>query len=119
MIVQTFGDMARVKQYPHYLFVETPTESTPDANGDYSESTIELTFVSKCREESDGRGNEYDSGNGTFVKSSAVIQCPKSCPAIAKGAKVFVSNDDECTDIRISGMVLNCDKAQLHTRVWL
>lgn len=111
--------MAHVKQYPHYLFKETPSESQPDENGDYEESTIELTFVSMCREETAGRGDEYNSGNGTFVKATAVIQCPKSCPAIEKGAKVYVSNDAECTDIRISGMVLNCDKGQLHTRVWL
>ena len=111
--------MARVKQYPHYLFVETPAESVKDENGDYSNSNVGHEFLSMCREETAGRGDEYDSGNGTFIKATAVIQCPKTCPAIAKGATIIVANDAECTDVRISGKVLNCDKAQLHTRVWL
>ena len=111
--------MARVKQYPHFLFVETPAESVQDENGDWTESATERVFLSTCREESNGNGQEYDTGGGTYVKSTSVIQCPKSCPKVAKGALVIVANDDKCSDVRISGVCLNCDPSQLHTRIWV
>lgn len=111
--------MARVKQYPHYLFVETPGDSVQDENGDYGDAEIQRTLIGRCREESDGRGQEYDVGGGKYIKSTSVIQCPKSCPAIAKGTGIIVANDEECSDIRVSGIVLNCDASQLHTRIWV
>lgn len=112
--------MARIRQYPHYLFIETPGgESTQDANGDWIESPTTRTLLSRCREEKDGRGQEYEIGDGTFHKVTSVIQCPKSCPAVSIGSTIVVANDENCSDIRISGVVLNCDPAQLHTRIWV
>lgn len=47
------------KQYPHYLFaVVAGGESVQDENGNWSESNTTNTFVSMCREETDGRGSE-------------------------------------------------------------
>ena len=111
--------MANVRQYPHYLFIETPGESVRDANGDWSNVQNTNTFVSRCRDEKDGRGQEYDVGGGAYIKATSLIQCPKSCPAVEKGARVIVANDASCSDVRISGIVLNCDKSQLHVRIWV
>lgn len=111
--------MARIRQYPHFLFVETPAESIQDENGDWTENAVTRTFVSMCREEKDGRGQEFATGGGEYHKVTSTIQCPKSCPAVAIGSRVIVANDDSCSDIRISGVVLNCDPAQLHTRIWV
>lgn len=111
--------MARVIQYPHYLFVECPGESVQDENGDWTEQKNELVYVSRCREEKDGRGTEYDVGGGVFHKVTSVIQCPKSCPEQTVGTRVVVANDESCSSVRIAGIVLNCDPAQLHTRIWV
>lgn len=118
--VQIIGDMAAVKQYPHYLFVEVASESVQDAEGNWTESDeISRSFISMCREEADGRGTEYQVAGGEYHKATSVIQCPKSCPSVPKGTKVIVANDADCTDIRIEGICLNFDPAQLHSRLWL
>lgn len=112
--------MARIKQYPHYLFVETPSgESTQDANGDWVENSTTRTLLSSCREEKDGRGQEFKAGDGTFHKTTSVIQCPKSCPTVAIGSRVIIANDVDCTNERLSGVVLNCESAQMHVRLWV
>lgn len=111
--------MARVKQYPHYLFIDDVTESVQDEQGNWTESTATKTFVSMCRVEVDGKGTEYEVAGGEYHKATAVIQLPTSCPKIEKGANVTVSDDAECTDIRITGICLNFDKAQLHSRLWV
>ena len=98
--------MARVKQYPHYLFVETPSgESTQDANGDWVENSTTRTLLSSCREEKDGRGQEFKAGDGTFHKTI--------------GSRVIIANDVDCTNERLSGVVLNCESAQMHVRLWV
>ena len=111
--------MARVKQYPHYLFIEVAPESVQDAKGAWVETEPSRKFISMCREESDGRGAEYQVAGGEYHKETSLIQCPKSCPFVTKGAKVYVANDRDCTDIRISGECLNFDPDQLHCRLWL
>lgn len=110
-----------IKQYPHYLFVESPaTDSVQDEDGNWTEeTTMSRDFISMCREESDGKGTEYQVAGGDFQKSTSIIQCPKSCPVVAKGTRVFVTNDPDGNDVRISGICLNFDPAQLHSRLWL
>lgn len=111
--------MALVKQYPHFLFIEEATESIQDADGNWTESTVSTKFISMCREESDGRGTEFQVAGGEYHKATSVIQCPKNCPKVGKGTKVLVANDAGCSDVRISGTCLNFDSAQLHSRLWV
>ena len=111
--------MAFVKQYPHFLFIEEAGESIQDANGNWTECEVSRKFISMCREESDGKGTEYQVAGGEYQKATSVIQCPKTCPKVAKGAKVIIANDKDCSDIRIAGICLNFDPSQLHSRLWV
>ena len=115
---QTFGDMAFVKQYPHFMFVVASETSTQDENGDFPVNTPANTFVSRCREETDGRGSEIQVG-GMMHKVTSLIQLPKDCPDVQLGDNVIVANDAECSDVRITGVCLNFKRDQLHCRLWL
>lgn len=90
-----------------------------DENGYWTEEDRTIVFLSECREESDGRGTEFQVAGGEYHKATSVIQCPKGCPKVDKGTKIFVANDRECADVRISGICLNFDPAQLHSRLWV
>ena len=107
------------KQYPHYLFIEEAGESVQDSQGIWTESETTRKFISMCREESDGKGAEYQVAGGEYHKATSTIQLPKSCPKVAKGAKVIIANDAECADVRIAGVCLNFDPAQFHSRLWV
>lgn len=111
--------MTRVKQYPHFLFIEVSEASVQDEQGNWTEAKVSRKFISMCREESDGRGAEFQVAGGEYHKATSLIQCPKSCPNVEKGTKVFVANDRDCEDVRINGECLNFDPAQLHCRLWL
>ena len=111
--------MAKVKQYPHSLFVEEAAESVQDAAGNWTESESSRKFLSKCREEPDGRGTEYQVAGGKTIKATSVIQLPKTCPKVDKGARVIIANDIDCSDIRMIAICLNFDAAQLHSRLWV
>lgn len=111
--------MANVKQYPHFLFIEETPESVQDAAGNWIESESSRKFLSRCREESDGRGTEYQVAGGDTIKATSVIQLPKTCPKVDKGARVIIANDIDCSDIRMIAICLNFDAAQLHSRLWL
>jgi hypothetical protein len=110
--------MAFVKQYPHFLFLATPGETVRNDDGDFVAGTPTNTFLSSCREETDGRGSEIQVG-GVAHKVTSLIQLPKTCPDVALGAKVIVANDANCSDVRITGVCLNFKRDQLHARLWL
>lgn len=107
-----------MKQYPHFLFMVSATETGRDSKGNYVEPTKFTVFLSECREETNGRGRQIARG-GQFVIFSSLIQLPISCVPIKEGTKVFISNDSTGTDIRIKGTVLKFDKGQLHNRLWI
>lgn len=111
--------MAIVKQYPHFLFIEVAEASVQDEQGNWTASNVSRKFLSMCREESDGRGAEYQVAGGEYRKATSLIQCPKSCPKVSIGAKVVIANDRDCESVRIEGVCLNFDPAQLHCRLWL
>jgi len=113
-----FGDMASVKQYPHYMFMATPAQSEQNEDGDFPVQSPANTFLSMCREETDGRGTEIQVG-GIAHKVTSLIQLPKDCPDVSLGAKVIVANDADCSDVRITGGCLNFKRDQLHCRLWL
>lgn len=111
--------MAYVKQYPHYLFIEVADASVQDSQGNWTECEPSRKFISMCREESDGKGTEYQVAGGEYQKATSVIQCPKTCPRVNKGTRVIIANDFNCMDIRIAGICLNFDPSQLHSRLWV
>ncbi len=106
-------------QYPHYLFVENASDSYQDEHGNWVESVQSQQFISMCREESGGKSSEYQVAGGNYIKATSTIQLPKNCPNVESGQRIIVANDIECTDIRISGICLNFDRTQLHSRLWV
>lgn len=110
-----------VEQYPHYLFAVEGGEAVKDESGSWSddETPKALKFLSRCREEADGRGTEISVGGGKFHKVTSLVQLPKGAPIVALGAPVIVANDHEGNDIRIQGVCLKFDPAQLHSRLWV
>lgn len=107
-----------VKQYPHYLFAILGGDSIQDENGNWIVPDATPQFVSMCREETDGRGNEIQVAGGTFRKYSSLIQLPKGTPKIEDGTSVYVADTDG-TNIRVKGISLKFDKGQLHSRLWV
>ncbi len=108
-----------VKQYPHYLFVETTTESTQDESGNWSESETTNELIGVCREETDGRGSKIQVSGGEYIYSTSLIQLPKCSSKLENGATVIICNDEAGTDVRVSGVVLKYDVGQLHNRLWI
>lgn len=108
-----------IKQYPHYLFALTTGESTQDEKGYWSDEKQQTIFLSMCREETDGRGSEIQTADGTYHKYSAIIQIPKGDLTIDEGTNVFVSDHEDGSGARIKGVALKFDKGQLHSRLWV
>lgn len=108
-----------IKQYPHYLFALTTGESTQDENGYWSDEEQKVIFLSMCREETDGRGQEVQTADGTYRKYSSIIQIPKGDLTIDEGTSVFVSDHEDGSGARIKGVALKFDKGQLHSRLWV
>lgn len=109
----------RVKQYPHYLFIEDATESYQDELGNWVVSETSCKFISMCREETNGKGTELKIAGGDFIKASSLVQCPTTCPIVENGTKIIVADDPDCHNVRISGVSLKFDKGQLHSRLWV
>lgn len=109
-----------VEQYPHYLFAATSSESVQDEFGNWSDpATVENKLISKCREETNGRGSGIQVAGGTFHVFSSVVQLPKSCPKVVEGTTVFVANNADGSGLRVKGEVLKFDQSQLHSRLWI
>ena len=108
-----------VKQYPHYLFAVMTESSVQKENGRWSDEVQKVTFLSMCREETDGRGAEVQTADGTYRKYSSLIQIPKGDLVVTEGTSVFVSDSRDGSNIRISGIALKFDKGQLHSRLWV
>ena len=114
-----------VKQYPHYLFVVVGSEAKQNDDGEWESLPPApsegggVEFVSVCREETNGRGNELKVGGGLFYRYSSLVHLPKGCPNVDEGATVFVSEFQDGTGLRIKGQTLKFDKGQLHSRLWI
>ena len=111
--------MARVVQYPHYLFALETTDDHRDEDGNWIPGTTEMVFIGKCREETNGKGSQIQLAGGTFHVYSSLIQLPKGTRKIAEGTKIAVTDDQNGEDVRIEGDVLKFDPGQLHSRLWL
>lgn len=108
-----------VRQYPHYLFALTTGESTQEEDGYWSDEDQQAIFLSMCREETDGRGSEVQTADGTYRKFSSLIQIPKGALIIEEGTSVFVAENEDGSGVRIKGTALKFDKGQLHSRLWV
>jgi hypothetical protein len=109
-----------IKQYPHYLFaVNAGSESIQDENGNWGDSEVTNTFISMCREETDGRGSEVQVAGGTFHRFTSLVQLPKGVQRVEVGTNVFVADNADGTGIRVQGVVLKFDEGQLHSRLWV
>lgn len=106
-------------QYPHYLFALITGESTQGEDGRWSDEDQQTIFLSMCREETDGRGQEVQTADGTYRKYSSIIQIPKGDLTIDEGTSVFVSDHEDGSGARIKGVALKFDKGQLHSRLWV
>lgn len=108
-----------IKQYPHYLFALITGEATQGEDGRWSDEDQQTIFLSMCREETDGRGPEIQTADGTYRKYSAIIQIPKGALIVEEGTSVFVAENEDGSAIRIKGTALKFDKGQLHSRLWV
>lgn len=111
--------MIRVKQYPHYLFVTESGESQQDESGNWVVTPNTLRLHGRCREETDGRGQEVETAGGVFRRFTSLIQLPRSTQRVADGTHVVITNDAAGADVRIRGEVLKFDAGQLHARLWI
>lgn len=111
--------MARIKQYPHYLFSLQTTETQRDEDGNWIPGTTEFVLVGRCREETTGKGSQIQTAGGVFTLYSSLVQLPKGTKRIPEGVEVIVSDDTGRESIRIQGEVLKFDKGQLHSRLWV
>ena len=108
-----------VKQYPHYLFAVKTSESKQGEDGYWSDGESSIEFLTMCREETDGRGSEVQTADGTYRRFSSLIQMPKGTLVVEVGTSVIVSDNQDGTSIRIKGVALKFDKGQLHSRLWV
>lgn len=106
-------------QYPHYLYAVEGADSIQDASGNWINTQSTNVFISACREETDGRGSEIKVAGGTFHRFTSLIQLPKGALTVEVGTRVFIANNANGTDIRISGVVLKYDKGVYHSRLWI
>ena len=108
-----------VNQYPHYLFAVKTSESEQGEDGYWSDGESSIELLSMCREETDDRGSEVQTADGTYRKFSSLIQMPKGRLTIKEGTRVFVAEDADGDFVRVWGVVLKFDKGQLHSRLWV
>ena len=112
--------MPKVRQYPHFLFVQTAASgAVQDADGNWVPKTTSWTLVGPCREETGGRGTKVMLTDGRTVVFTALIQCPVGSPKITEGSRIMVANDNAGTDVLVTGECLKSDPGQLHTRHWI
>lgn len=111
--------MARIEQYPHFLFALETSETYRDDDGNWIPGSTQLGYVGKCREETNGKGSQIQLAGGVFHTYSSLIQLPKGTRKISEGTKVVVANDQSGEDERIQGEVMKFDQGQLHSRLWL
>lgn len=108
-----------IEQYPHYLFLSIAEPSTQDDEGNWLKQEGTTIFYGMCREETNGKGMQIRSADGTYHTFSSVIQLPKDSATLEVGTTVYISNNSDGSDLRIQGSVFKFDKGQLHNRLWL
>lgn len=109
-----------VKQYPHYLFVVSPSgAATQNTDGEWETAATTVTYVGACREETNGRGAQIAATDGKYFTFQSLIQMPSGTTVIPVGTTVIVCDDAAGTIIRVKGTCMKFDVGQLHCRLWL
>jgi hypothetical protein len=126
-----------IRQYPHWLYKRTDTESVQDDNGSWTDSGEPIIeFCGACREETNGKGSRIQAADGEFIEFSSLVLMPVEVQRITEGTTIFVT-EEEITDpaqlldstfveqakaegiIRITGECLKFDGGRLHHRMWI
>lgn len=131
--------MVTFEQYPHFLYRKNPGTITRDADGNYTDGNSEVwEFVSRCREETNGKGTQINTSDGRVIVYSSLVQLPQSDAVfVPEGTFVFVAREQLSTaelqsltddglkalaltrKIATRGECLKFDQGRLHSRLWL
>ena len=131
--------MVGLEQYPHFLYRKIPGAITRDADGNYTDGNSEAwEFVSKCREETNGKGTQVNTSDGRTLVYSSLVQLPQSDTVfVPEGTEVFVAREQLSTSslqtltdeglkvlalsrtIATKGVCLKFDQGRLHSRLWI
>lgn len=125
-------------QYPHWLYARMAHgEAVQDEQtGRWQGEQLGWLKLCRCREETNGKGNQIQAAGGEFITFSAIVQLPKGTPVIEPGTEVVVSdfnyqiegtfdNPDVMTSaplngsFRLKGICLKYDAGRLHSRLWV
>lgn len=128
--------MVTLDQYPHYLYYQTTTPATQDANGTWQQGTTQWNYLCRCRVERNGQALSITTTDGKVYQFTATVYMPRNSATtpLAFGTRALVSlteqDPETLTDAAIkqgleSGVFL-IDKpnatfeiGRLHNRMWL
>lgn len=120
--------------YPHYLYVLISTPSTTDERGHKHPGETKWIYWGKCREETNGKGQEIIISGTRTYKFASLVQCPVGTVRIKEGQTVMVANELVDTaassesaiaglkDSGVARIIAECakfDPGRLHCRLWL
>ena len=110
-----------MKQYPHFLYVKTVTDSERDSmTGNWSDSTESWVLHSICREEPNGKGTVIKSIDGNSIQIASTVYMPKGVEPVAANSEVMVTETESDDGVqRVSGKVLRFNAGQLNCRLWV
>lgn len=121
-------------QYPHYLYRRESSGATRLANGDFVQGSDAWVLHSRCREETNGKGEEISTADVLSYRFASLVHMPSGTARIAEGIEVIVSEQSldgyDLTDdvirtlkfdgtIRIKALCAKFDVGRLHCRLWL
>lgn len=122
-------------QYPQYLYAFKTAESTQGPNGSWTEEAATWELKAACREETNGKGSEIQTADGTALIFASLIQIPKGTKRINEGTEVIVTREEvpvlELLDndfieagiasglIVARGVCQKYDYGRLHCRMWI
>lgn len=107
-----------VRRFPYILKAQQQAESIYDeSTGNFTESSSEWVEISKCRDESNSGGQRITTEDGEVYVYGAVIYLPKDAPAVLKGQRIQVV--DEEGNVRFTGNSTLFKREQLHSRLWV
>lgn len=123
-----------VTQYKHHVYVEKPGEATRDQYNDFVVTDPSWDYLSRGREETNGKGETVQTADVRDYKFSSLVQLPRSCRKVPEGTRVMVTGRrlmvDELSEdsikalertgvVRIIGTVAKFDPGTLHNRMWI
>lgn len=83
-----------VTQYPHFLYVRCSEPATRADNGDFIPGRSSLRFITRCREEANGAGQEIITADMRSYKFASTIYMPRGTQPVPEGAEVVVSDTE-------------------------